>query len=288
MPDSRPSAILELVGTPAVVTGGAQGIGYDIARHLLAAGADVLIYDINREGAEQAARSLSDEYPQRRALAFAGDVTDEAQMRAAFDLADRELGTPQILVNNALYQCADLIVRLPAHEWQRVFDVIVKGAFIGTRELGRRFMEEGRTGGAIVNVSSLNYAVPATALSAYCSAKAALSQFTKVAALEYAPLGIRVNAIAPGLTDTELARAFFGSSPEVPQAYVRNTPLGRVGGTADQATVAMFLASEAAAWITGITLVVDGGLHLLGVPDNWPLFKGPLGRDDPIPADWQR
>lgn len=271
---------------PALVTGAAQGIGYEIANHLMSAGSDVLIYDRNRDGAEQAATALGKAHPGRSAVWFEGDVADEGAMHAAFDMAAEEIGIPRVLVNNALYQSVDLIVRLTTPEWRRVFEVIVEGTFIGTREFGRRYMEQGLTGGAIVNVSTLNYHVPAAGLAAYCSAKAAVSQFTSVAALEYAALGVRVNAIAPGLTDTPLARPFFENHQEVTDAFLRNTPLGRVGTPADQARAACFLASEAAGWITGVTLVVDGGLHLLGVPDNWPLFKAPLGLTDPTPADW--
>jgi NAD(P)-dependent dehydrogenase (short-subunit alcohol dehydrogenase family) len=277
---------IELAGDSAIVTGAGQGIGYDIASHLMAAGANVLIYEIDADRAHAAAERLSSKHPSQRALAFAGDVTDEAAVRAAFELATESFGPPRILVNNALYQYADLIVRVPVREWERVFGVIATGTFVGTREFGRQFMERGLDGGAIVNVSTLNYAAPASMLAAYCSAKAAVSQFTNVAALEYASMGIRVNAIAPGLVNTELSAGFLGESPEVPAAFVRNTPLGRVGETADQAQVAAFLASTAAAWITGVTILVDGGLHLLGVPDNWELFRGPLGRTEPTPADW--
>jgi NAD(P)-dependent dehydrogenase (short-subunit alcohol dehydrogenase family) len=280
------STQFKLVGNSAIVTGGGQGIGYDIASHLMAAGANVLIYEIDADRAEAAAGRLSSEHPSQRALAFAGDVTDETAMRAAFEFATESFGSPRILVNNALYQYADLILRLPVREWERVFGVIATGTFVGTREFGRHFMEHGLVGGAIVNISTLNYTAPATMLAAYCSAKAAVSQFTNAAALEFASMGIRVNAIAPGLVNTELSAGFLGESPEVPAAFVRNTPLARVGETGDQAQVAVFLSSTAAAWITGVTLLVDGGLHLVGVPDNWELFKGPLGRTDPTPADW--
>jgi NAD(P)-dependent dehydrogenase (short-subunit alcohol dehydrogenase family) len=277
---------VKLVGSSAIVTGAGQGIGYDIASHLMAAGADVLVYEIEPQRAHSAAERLSAEHPSRRAVAFAGDVTDEAAVRAAFELAREAFGPPRILVNNALYQYPELIVRVPVREWERVFGVIATGTFLTTREFGRQFLEHGLEGGAIVNISTLNYTAPASLLAPYCSAKAAVSQFTRVAALEYASMGIRVNAIAPGLVNTELAAGFLGSSPEVPAAFIRNTPLARIGETADQARVAVFLASTAAAWITGVTLVVDGGLHLLGVPDNWELFKEPLGKSDPTPADW--
>jgi len=286
MPDDSPATSTELIGTPAVVTGAAQGLGYDIARHLMAAGADVLVLDIDGDRAQEAARALADEQPGRRALAFAADVADERGMRAAFDLATEALGTPRILVNNALYNLLSPIVTLPVDEWQRVYDVIARGTFIGTRELGRRFMEHGLSGGAIVNISTLNHSVATTGLSAYCSSKAAVSQFTKAAALEYAAFGVRVNAIAPGLLDTPLARRFLGEQPEVAQAFIDKAPLDRIGQTRDIAKVAVFLASDAAGWITGVTLNVDGGMHLNGVPDNWAVMKGPLGMHDPTPADW--
>lgn len=280
------SAAPLVAGASAVVTGAGQGLGYDIARHLMAAGADVLVFEIDGDRAEEAARALSEEQPGRTALAFARDVSVEDDMRAGFDLATEAFGTPRILVNNALYNLLSPIVRLPVDEWQRVFDVIARGTLIGTREFGRRFMENDLTGGAIVNISTLNFSIATRGLAAYCSSKAAVSQFTKVAALEYAPLGIRVNAIAPGLIDTPLARRFLGDQPEVAQAFVDMAPLDRIGTTADQARVVVFLASEASSWITGVTLNVDGGMHLKGVPDNWEIMKGPLGMEEPTPAEW--
>ncbi len=281
-----PSTALELVGTSAVVTGAAQGLGYDIARHLMAAGADVLIFDIDGDAAQVAATALAEEQPARRALAFAGDVADEDDMRAAFDTAADAFGMPRILVNNALYNVLSPIVGLPVDEWQRVFDVIARGTFVGTREFGRRCMEGGLTGGAIVNISTLNFSVPTRGLAAYCSSKAALSMFTQVAALEYAPMGVRVNAIAPGLIDTPLAKRFLGENPDALRAFVERCPMDRTGQTSDMAKVVVFLASEAAGWITGVTLNVDGGMHLKGVPDNWDVMRGPLGMDEPTPADW--
>jgi NAD(P)-dependent dehydrogenase (short-subunit alcohol dehydrogenase family) len=251
----------------------------------MAAGADVLVLEIDKDLAEDAAASLTREQP-GRAVAFAGDVSSEDDVRSAFDVAVEELGPPQILVNNALYNLLSPIVGLPVEEWQRVFDVIARGTFIGTREFGRRAMEHGLTGGAIVNISTLNYSVATTGLAAYCSSKAAVSQFTKATALEYAPLGIRVNAIAPGLIDTPLARRFLGGQPEVEQAFIDLCPLGRTGTTADMARIVVFLASQMAGWITGVTLNVDGGMHLMGVPDNWAIMKGPLGMEDPTPTDW--
>jgi NAD(P)-dependent dehydrogenase (short-subunit alcohol dehydrogenase family) len=288
MANTAPGANFELVGSPAIVTGGGRGIGYDIARHLMAAGADVLIFDIDGELAEQAARTLTEESGERRAIPFVGDVADEEKHRDAFDLARAEFGTPRILVNDAPHNELRPIVRFAVDEWRRIFDVMAMGTFLGTREFGRRYMEEGLSGGAIVNISTLNYLTVTPGLAAYSAAKAAISNFTKTAAMEYAPMNIRVNAICPGLTRTPLAERFFGDAPDVPNAFVERTPMGRVGRTEDQAKVAVFLASEASGWITGLNVHVDGGAHLVGVPDNWEVMKGPLGLEDPTPAEWQR
>lgn len=210
----------------------------------MAAGANVLVLEIDKDLAADAATSLTGDQPGRRAIAFAGDVSNEDDVRSAFDAAVEEFGPPQILVNNALYNLLSPIVGLPVAEWQRVFDVIARGTFIGTREFGRRAMEHRLTGGAIVNISTLNYSVATTGLAAYCSSKAAVSQFTKAAALEYAPRGIRVNAIAPGLIDTPLARRFLGDQPGVEQAFIDLCPLDRIGTTGDMARIVVFLASQ--------------------------------------------
>jgi NAD(P)-dependent dehydrogenase (short-subunit alcohol dehydrogenase family) len=277
----------DLVGSPAVVTGAAQGIGFEIGRQLLDHGADLVIFDINGEGGEGARASLAAEFPERTVLAYEGDVAEEADWRACFDLAKRELGVPRILVNDALHNELRPIARMSVEEWERIFAVISRGTFLGCRELARRFIEDGLEGpAAIVNISTLNYTIPTTGLSAYCAAKASVSQFTKAAAMEFAPLGIRVNAIAPGLVRTPLAERFFGESPEVPEAFVARTPMRRVGMPIDQARAVVFLAGEASGWITGVTLNVDGGMHTDGVPDNWELMKGPLGLSDPEPSEW--
>jgi NAD(P)-dependent dehydrogenase (short-subunit alcohol dehydrogenase family) len=272
---------------PAVVTGAAQGLGFEIARHLMAAGADVLVLDIDGDNVADAARRLSDEHPTYRAVPHRADVASERDLGDAFDAAvDAFGGTPRLLVNNALFNVLSPIVTLAADDWQRVFDVIARGTFLGTREFARRYLEGGLAGGAIVNISTLNYSVPTRGLAAYCSSKAALSMFTQVAALELAPLEVRVNAIAPGLIDTPLAARFLGEQREAAQAFLDRCPMGRIGQPEDMAKAVTFLASEQASWITGVTLNVDGGMHLLGVPDNWAVMREPLGLSEPTPADW--
>jgi glucose 1-dehydrogenase len=284
---TMPVVTYPLVGTPAIVTGSGQGIGLDVARHLMRAGADVLVYDINPEVAGPAAQALTDEFPERRAVAFVGDVADEDDMRAAFDLAIAELGMPRILVNNAGISDLRPLVRLSVHEWRRVFDVCALGAFLGTREFARRHMEEGMTGGAVISTSSLNFQIPSEGLGHYVAAKAAVSQFTKQAALELAPLEIRVNAIAPGVVATPLAASYILGDDNVAKGFIDRTPLGRFGETQDVARVAVFLASEGAGWITGETIRVDGGAHMRGLPNFWQDMAPVLGLPEVTPGEWR-
>ena len=276
-----------LAGRLALVTGAARGIGFDIASHFMAAGADVLVFDIDGPGAASAAQRLSETFEGHRALFYQGDVADEDAICAAFDQAST-LRTPTILVNNAGVNDLRPLVRLSVDEWRRVFDVIALGTFLATRELARRFIEHDLTDGAVVNISSLNFLIATRGYAHYCAAKAAVSQFTRASALELAPLGVRVNAIAPGLTRTPLAGRFFAENPSVPQAFVDQTPLGRIGETGDIAKVATFLASDAAGWLTGLTIPVDGGANLVGMPDSWELMAGGLGLAEPDPAEWAR
>jgi len=284
---NRAVATFPLVGTSAIVTGSGQGIGYDIARHLMRAGADVLVYDINGEVGEPAAEALTQEFPGRRAVAFVGDVASEDDMREAFDLAIAELGMPRILVNNAGISDLRPIVRLSVAEWRRVFDVCAMGTFLGTRELARRYMEEGLTGAAVISTSSLNFQFPSEGLGHYVAAKAAVSQFTKQAALELAPLEIRANAIAPGVIATPLAASYILGDENVKKGFIDRTPLGRFGRTEDIARVAVFLASEAAGWITGETIRVDGGAHMRGLPNYWQDMAPVLGLPEVTPGEWR-
>jgi NAD(P)-dependent dehydrogenase (short-subunit alcohol dehydrogenase family) len=274
------------VAGPAIVTGAGRGIGLDIAAHLLDCGSNVLVYDIDAETGRAAVEQLQRSHPSQRVVFHCGDVADEESMREAFDLAIEHLGVPRILVNNAGVNDLRPLVRLSTDEWRRVFDVIALGTFVGTRELARRYMETGLTGGSVINTSSLNYVIATRGYAHYCAAKAAVSQFTRAAALELAPLKIRVNAIAPGLINTPLAGSFFAENPAVPQAFVDQTPLGRVGETSDVARVAVFLASSLSGWCTGLTIPVDGGANLIGMPDSWTLMGSGLGLAEPTPEEW--
>lgn len=288
MSDNQAVAELPLVGSTAIVTGSGQGIGYEIARYLMRAGVNVLVYDIDGDVGIPAAKALTDEFPGRRAVPFVGDVASEDDQLRAFDLAIEELGMPRILVNNAGISDLRPIVRLSVDEWRRVFDVCALGTFLGTRELARRYMEQGLTGAAVINTSSLNFLFPSEGLGHYVAAKAAVSQFTKQAALELAPLEIRVNAIAPGVIATPLAASYILGDENVKKGFVDRTPMGRFGKPEDIARVATFLASEYAGWITGETIIVDGGAHMRGLPNYWQDMAPVLGLPEVEPGEWRR
>jgi 3-oxoacyl-[acyl-carrier protein] reductase len=249
---------MNLAGRVVLVTGAAQGIGRGIAAHLADRGVRVAVLDRNREGAESAADELNDGR-RERAIACPGDVASPADVSRAFDAAEGVLGPVSLLVNNAGIARLALIAECSEDAWDEMFAVHMKGTFLCTREFARRLRG---SSGAIVNISSINGEHgPTEGAAHYSAAKAAIAQFTKVAALELAPQGVRVNAVSPGATMTPLAQA----NAKMHDAFLARTPLGRFGEVDDIARVVAFLLSEEAGWITGVTLPVDGGMHMRGV-----------------------
>jgi 3-oxoacyl-[acyl-carrier protein] reductase len=246
---------VKLAGGSAIVTGGAQGIGRGVAQALVENGAGVVLLDLNGELAEEAARALGE-----RALAHTGSVTSADDVEAAFAAAEQAFGPPSILVNNAGNARASLIADCEESQWDETLGIHLKGTFLCTRAFARRARADGG-GGAIVNLSSINHGHASEGTADYSAAKAGISQFTKIAALELAQYGVRVNAVAPGGTNTPMAERHAAMRDE----FVARTPLGRFGEVDDIAKAVLFLVSDQAAWITGITLPVDGGLHLRGL-----------------------
>ena len=240
-----------LQGRVAVVTGGASGIGRAIAEAYLAEGASVVLGDRNRDLLSETAAALGE-----RCATSAGDVTVEADVERLVATAVDTFGRLDIGVN-----CAGLATLAPVvdHDvaaWREVVDICLTGVFLAVKHEARAMREAG--GGAIVNIASINARQPGEGMAAYCSAKAAVEMLTRVAAMELAPAGIRVTGIGPGLIDTPLT-AYQRDAPAFREAYLENTPLGRVGSTGDVASAAVFLASDDASWVTGETLFVDGG-----------------------------
>jgi NAD(P)-dependent dehydrogenase (short-subunit alcohol dehydrogenase family) len=256
---------MELVGSTAIVTGGGRGIGKAIAAELLARGASVVALEVEPDHAEQAREELG----AGDRLAFSiGSVVDAEDVAAAFDLAESRFGPVGLLVNNAGTAAMAPIVDMSEGDWDLIVDTCMKGTFLCTREFGRRAIDAGH-GGAIVNISSLNAIAATDGLAHYCAAKAGVAQFTKVAASELGRFGIRVNAIAPGTTETPLSEGFtIGAMGD---EFLAHTPLGppRHGHPQDIADVAAFLLSDLSGRVTGHMIPVDGGNHIRGLFSYW-------------------
>jgi 3-oxoacyl-[acyl-carrier protein] reductase len=235
----------------AVVVGGASGIGRAVARALAADNGRVTVADRNTDGARAVAAELGDPH-----IAATVEVTDEDSVRALFEQA----GTLDVVVNTAGYSGVGLITDLAVEDFRSVVDVCLTGAFLVIKHAAPRL----RDGGALVSISSLNGRQPAAAMSAYCAAKAGLSMLTQVAALELAPHGIRVNAVAPGFVHTPLTEPAT-QIPGVLEEYLENTPLGRAGTPEEIAEAVVFLCK--APWLTGEVLDLNGGAHLRRYPD---------------------
>ena len=234
-----------LTGRLAVVTGGANGIGFAVAELLAANGASVAIFDLERENPQNAARQIG-------ARGFAVDVTS----REALDAALVAAGTPDIVIANAGIATEADFLELTTEEWDRTLLVNLTGAF-HTVQSAARLMKP-RRGGAIVLTASTNSFDGESRLAAYNASKAGLLGLMHTAANELGPYQIRVNAVCPGLIRTRLTERHF-SSPEVLRDYFRQIPLGRGGEPAEVARACVFLASDLASFITGATLFIDGG-----------------------------
>ncbi|GAA4855613.1 glucose 1-dehydrogenase [Saccharopolyspora rosea] len=237
----------------AVVTGGSRGIGRAIVRRLAADGASVLFSYHQR--ADLAAELVADlRAAGGRADAVRADLSDLDDVRGLFDEAERSFGGVDVLVANAGAGADVPVVDTTEEFYDRLMAVNAKSAFFAIQQAARRM----RDSGSVVTVSSVATALPAPGGAVYAATKAAVEQFTRVAACELAERGIRVNAVSPGPTDTDLLRR--GNPPEELRAAVAMTPLARLGRPADIAGVVAFLAGPDAAWITGQNIRATGGM----------------------------
>ena len=245
-----------LAGKVAVITGGTQGIGAATARRFKAEGARCVLV---ARGAEAGAR-MEAELGQDWARFLAADVADERSAQLAVRAAREAFGGVDVLVNNAALDFVKPIADTTAEEARRILEVNFLGAFWMLREAGAALAGAG--GGSIVNVVSRYALVGGVGMGIYSAAKGALLSLTRTAAVEWGPSGVRVNAVAPGLTDTPLIRAWIAEQPE-PAAFradlARSLPLRRLGAPEDVAGAVLYLASDEARQITGACLNVDGG-----------------------------
>ncbi|QRY31852.1 SDR family oxidoreductase [Variovorax sp. PDNC026] len=264
------AATLELEGRVALVTGAARGLGFATAKLFASQGATVILNDLDEDVARASAAELG-----TRHTGVGADVSNEAAVQAMVDRVAAQHGRIDILVNNAgIFEKFIPTVDQSLAYWQRLIDVHLTGTFLVSRTAARHMIARGR--GVILNTSSVGGVLGLPIRTAYSSAKAGIGMMTRVLACEWAPMGLRVNAVAPGYIDSR--------SPDSPSAkghldverVKRRIPMGRLGRPEDVAQAMLFLASERARFITGVTLPVDGGYMAFGAPsDAYPLVELP-------------
>lgn len=245
----------KLEGKVAVVTGASKGIGASIARHLAADGASVVVnYATSRNGADKVVKEITG--LGGRAIAVQGDMAKKADVERLFAETKRAFGRLDVLVNNAgIYEFAPLESVTEEH-FQKQFNLNVLGLILATQAAAKLF--DG-TGGSVINISSLVSTLGFPQASVYSGTKGAVDSITRSLAKELAPRGIRVNAINPGMVETEGTHATGIAGSDMRKQVEAQTPLGRIGQPRDIATMATFLASSDSGWITGETFVVAGG-----------------------------
>jgi glucose 1-dehydrogenase len=248
---------MRLSGKVALVTGAAQGIGAEVALRLAEEGADIVIDDRSACGGAQETRQRIESLG-RRAAVLAGDLANVEDDRRLVSEGVRALGQIDILVNNAGVEKRAPFWEVTVEDYELVLDVNLRGTFFVTQEFVKHRMATRRPG-KIVNMSSVHEELPFPHFASYCASKGGLKMLCRDLAVELAPYGITVNNVAPGAIETPINKALL-SSPDLLKGLIANIPLARLGKTADVAGVVAFLASSDADYVTGTTIVVDGGL----------------------------
>ena len=256
---------LRFEGKVALVNGAASGIGRAIAQRVVAEGGVVAAGDVAEDGLQSLQTELGDAIG-----TYVGDVTREADAEALVALAVDRFGALDAAFHVAGASRAALIVDMTEEDWDFTVDLCLKGVFFGIKHAARRMIEQGR-GGAIVNIASLNSRVPMFFGAAYSAAKAGVASLGQSAALELGEHGIRVSTVSPGLTATPLVRPMT-DVPAVHAAFMERIPLARPATPEDIAASATFLASDDAAYVSGVNLFVDGGWEQTGYPDLRAMF----------------
>jgi 3-oxoacyl-[acyl-carrier protein] reductase len=247
----------KLAGKVAVVTGASKGIGADIAQHLAAEGAAVVVnYASSKEGADRVVEEITKRGG--KALAVKADVAKKADIEQLFAETKKAFGKLDVLVNNAGVYSFEPLEAVTEEEFHRQFNVNVLGLLLATQEAVKHFSADG---GSVINISSVASSVTPPNSAIYTGTKGAVDGITRALAKELGPKKIRVNAINPGLIATEGYETLGIPGSDFEKQGVAQTPLGRVGQTRDVAQVAVFLASSESDWVTGETLRTAGGFR---------------------------
>lgn len=251
-----------LVGKRLFITGGSRGLGREMALAIAEAGADVILTGRDQSSLEDTAgaiRSLG-----REAVTIAANIGKPDECESACTRALAEHGPIDLLINNV----GGRLVNVPVEEqsladWQRILDLNLTSTFLCTRILGGEMVRRGR-GGRVINIASISGLIANRGIGgrSYEAAKAAVIQFTKATAADWAPFGITVNAVCPGGFFTEPNQRWAKENPEVIEGFLENIPMGKFGEPEDLGPLAVYLASDASRYMTGATLVIDGGYTL--------------------------
>ena len=248
---------MKLEGKTVLITGGSQGIGQGIAFRLAEEGADIAVdYVGNSESADATVAQIQKRG--RRALAVQADISSVDQIHRMMKQVVDSLGGVDVLINNAGVEKHASIWEATEHDYDLVLTINLKGAFFASQAFVQHRMAEKKPG-KIINVSSVHEELPFPHFTSYCASKGGMKMMMRNLSIELAPYGITVNNIAPGAIETPINTALLNDPPKL-KALLDNIPLARLGQVSDVAGVAAFLASSDADYITGTTIVVDGGL----------------------------
>jgi NAD(P)-dependent dehydrogenase (short-subunit alcohol dehydrogenase family) len=240
-----------------LVTGGGQGLGATIASAAVADGWKVAVLDRDRDAAARTAADIGDD-----AVALTADTTDEVELDAALDQLTRATGraAPDAVVCNAGIVRFGPLLDLTTDDWRGAVDVNLTGTFLTARAVARRMVAADQAG-SIVTITSMNGVAPGPNAGAYGATKAGIARLTQQMALEWGPLGIRANAVAPGLIDAGMSEPIYDDG-DIRRRRSERVPLGRLGTAEDVAGVVLFLLSPAAGYVNGVELLVDGGVTM--------------------------
>lgn len=248
------SVQFNLSGKVAIVTGGGRGIGKAISLGLAQSGATVVLASRTAEDLETTAAQIRDQGG--KALAVPTDLTDEAQLEALCAKTIEAFGRIDILVNNAARSFLRGLMDLRVDGWDKVFDTNVKAVWLLSRAVAKHMMAQ--KNGRIINITTVGAEKAELGMAAYDCSKAALKMLTRCMAREWAPLGIQVNAVGPGLTRTKFSEPIW-SNPDIEKHVTSTLPMGRIAEPEEIVPAVLFLASDAASYMTGHTIYVDGG-----------------------------
>jgi NAD(P)-dependent dehydrogenase (short-subunit alcohol dehydrogenase family) len=247
--------LFDLTGQVALVTGGVGGLGRPIAVGLAAAGATVVVADLTLDHADEVLAEIT--AAGQTGLALALDVTSAASVQAVVDRLLADFGRIDILVNCHGVTKRTAAVDFPEADWDRIIAVNLKGTFLCCQTVGRVMIEQGR--GSIINLASIGGLVGLATSVAYCASKGGVVQLTRTLGVEWAPLGVRVNAIAPSSFNTPMVRRVLDAEPEYRERVVSKIPIGRIAEPDEIVGSVIYLASAASSMVTGAVLSVDGG-----------------------------